>query len=129
MQSLNTSLLLVHAENDWEIPSTHSETLFNALLEPMLPPLPVPPSTPGGWSTEEWSAFADRQLTRSAKREKLVTRTSIPNFGTLESFHRSDGGGGGGGSEVMFLKTLRGGHKRVGTIEAVHFTIRSVFHV
>jgi abhydrolase domain-containing protein 12 len=120
-QGLKTPVLIAHADNDWDIPSTHSDTLFNALLEPFLPPLPVPPSTPGTWSAEDWSAFATQQSKRIKGREALVTQTKINNFGTLEEFQRPDA------SKVIILKTLRGGHNKVGMEEGVQSIIRRVF--
>ena len=34
-------MLLVHAQDDWDIPHAHSAALFAAMLEPHLPALPL----------------------------------------------------------------------------------------
>jgi len=124
MKTLDIPVVLAHAEDDWEVPSTHSDALFNALLEPLLPSLPLPPSTPGAWSAEDWSDFANQQLKRTEGREALVSHTTIPNFGTLEEFQRSSVDA----TKVMLLKTLRGGHNVVGMLEGVQDIIRRAFH-
>lgn len=121
-QEIKIPVLIAHAENDWDIPHSHSDVLFNALLEPFLPPLPVPPTSPASWSTSDWSAYTLQQARRGEARAALVARTSIPNFGYTEKFDSDS-------QKVVLLKTFAGGHDRIGTLEGVQDTIGRVFQI
>ncbi|EEB87737.1 hypothetical protein MPER_14808, partial [Moniliophthora perniciosa FA553] len=78
-------VLIAHAENDWDIPYTHSEALFNAFLEPLLPSVKLP-FNPAALSKEEWSAFTTQIQARNAKRDEIVATTNFPHFGTISEF-------------------------------------------
>ena len=116
-------MLIIHAQNDWDIPSTHSAALFSSALEPYLPAIPTAPSAPSSWTQNEWEAFYKAQQERRAVYDKLVTNEKIDNFGTVESFERS----GEAGGKVVFLETIEGGHNMVGTYEGVYEIMRSTF--
>lgn len=109
----------MHAENDWEIPVSHSETLFEAILSPYLPPPLLFSKTP---TQEELEEIARQTAVRRERRDQLVQRTDIAAFGTLVE-------ASSGGRRVALLKTLEGGHNRVGELEGVQEVIRNIFHL
>lgn len=102
---------IAHAENDWDIPYTHSETLFNAFLEPHLPTVKLP-TNPAALSKDEWASFTSQVSARKERREELVTQTKLANFGSVEEF-------ADGNRDVMFVKLLAGGHDLVGVQEGL----------
>ena len=113
-------ILFIHAIDDWDIPYTHSETLFDALMEPILPPIASTASA--SWSKEEWDTFYTTNSARNSARNKLVTQSEIPHFGTVDEFVR-----GRDGHRVVFLKMIDGGHNKLGTYEGVHEVMRTTF--
>jgi len=122
IQAIKAPILFVHAENDWDIPYTHSETLFNAILEPLLPSTATPaPAT--SWSQEDWDKFYAIQSARASTRKELVAHGEIRHFGTVDEFMRPKDGG-----KVVLLKTVDGGHNKMGTFEGVQDVIRSTFN-
>lgn len=112
-------LLILHSENDWDIPHWHSDALFDSLLEPYLTPLAALPHNVTLWSNEEWSEYEGQMTLRDRERESLVTRTHIHNFGVMHEFESS-------GKKIVLVKALTGWHEP-GTIEGVQDTIRHVF--
>ncbi|KAJ6511983.1 Alpha/Beta hydrolase protein [Mycena vitilis] len=114
------SVLIAHAENDWEIPYTHSEALFNTFLDPLLPPTPSLPLNAASLTQDEWSAFAEKLAARKEKREEIVTSVELRNFGTVHEFTEA-------GRKVVFLQTLAGGHDYLGVQEGVHDVIGRTF--
>ncbi|KAG1791083.1 uncharacterized protein HD556DRAFT_1219100, partial [Suillus plorans] len=55
VQKLKVPILILHAEDDWNLSHTHSDALFDALLEPYLPPVYSTPASQELWSTQQWS--------------------------------------------------------------------------
>jgi abhydrolase domain-containing protein 12 len=104
------SILIAHAENDWELPISHSENLFEGLLSPIFPH--VPPKS-GSLTEEQWEENMER-------RRQLVIHTEIPHFGTMDECSW-------GGRKVVLLKTMEGGHNSVGELEGVQEIIRNMF--
>ena len=104
-------MLLVHAQDDWDIPHAHSAALFAAMLEPHLPALPL-----DAGATVEANAAAYRA--RADARAALVTRTEVPRLGVMEAFVY-------GGSDVVFLETRWGGHDTVGLLGGVQEVMRA----
>ncbi|KAG2064485.1 alpha beta-hydrolase [Suillus decipiens] len=117
---LKVPVLILHAENDWDISHTHSDTLFDALLEPYLPPVYSPPESQESWSTQQWSEYHAQLVTRRGMRESLLTRTVIPNFGSMDQFDNF-------GERITLLKTSIGSHNWVGVLEGVQEVIRVTF--
>lgn len=118
-QDINANVLVAHAENDWDIPYTHSDVIFNAFLDPFLPPLTVP-SNPMSLSSEEWESFTTQQAARAMKRRDIITSKNIQHFGTMDEFVA-------GGRKVVLLKTLAGGHDYLGVQEGVQDVIGKTF--
>ncbi|KAH7885140.1 Alpha/Beta hydrolase protein [Phlebopus sp. FC_14] len=112
--------LIVHAENDWDISHTHSDVIFDALIEPYLPPLDAVPMDVSSWTAQEWSIYQTQTTLRDQVRESLLTRTRMANFGVMDEFVAS-------GETVVLLKTLSGSHNEVGTLEGTQEVMRKVF--
>ncbi|KAJ7489039.1 Alpha/Beta hydrolase protein [Mycena latifolia] len=117
---ITQSVLIVHAEDDWEVSPTHADVLFAAFLDPLLPALPALPAAPAQPSAEDWAAFAAQQAIRSEARKEVVTTTHIPAFGTLEEAEAL------GGRRVALLKTYKGEHD-VGRLEGVQDVLGRMF--
>lgn len=120
IQKLKVPILILHAEDDWDISHTHSDALFDALLEPYLPPVYSPPVSQESWTTQQWGEYHAQLVTRREARESLLTRTVIPNFGSMDQFD-------GFGERITLLKTSTGSHNEVGTLEGVQDVIRVTF--
>ncbi|KAG2060682.1 alpha/beta-hydrolase [Suillus hirtellus] len=120
ISKLKVPILILHAEDDWDISHTHSDALFDALLEPYLPPVYSPSTSQESWSTQQWSEYHAQLITRRETRESLLTRTVIPNFGLMDQFD-------GFGERITLLKTSTGSHNEVGTLEGVQEVIRATF--
>ncbi|KAL1744083.1 Alpha/Beta hydrolase protein [Schizophyllum fasciatum] len=95
----SADIVVAHSENDYDIPHTHSETLFAAFLAPIL----------------ATSANDDTARHLPIRREDIVKRTPIRNFGVVEEFVDSRSGG----RRVIFVKALAGGHDYLGVQEGV----------
>ncbi|KAG6908332.1 hypothetical protein DXG01_005243 [Tephrocybe rancida] len=113
-------VLIAHAEDDWDIPYTHSVVLFEAFLKPSLPPLDLPEGL--SVTQESWEKFWAQRDIWTTKRAEIVTTTELPNFGTIEEFTADD-------RKVLFVKTLAGGHDYLGIQEGVQDFIRTTFNV
>ncbi|KAF9267591.1 alpha/beta-hydrolase [Marasmius fiardii PR-910] len=104
-------VLIAHAANDWDIPYTHSEVLFNAFLEPHLPSVQLP-SNPAALNKEQWSTFTNQITARNAKMDEIVETTNFPYFGTVKKFSENE-------RDIVFVKTLEGNHDYVGVQEGL----------
>ncbi|KAG6844517.1 hypothetical protein H0H87_006278 [Tephrocybe sp. NHM501043] len=117
---IQAPVLIAHAEDDWDIPHTHSVVLFDAFLKPYLPPLDLPEGL--SVTQESWEKFWAQREAWTAKRTELLTITKLPNFGIVEQFEAD-------GRKVVFVKTLAGGHDYLGVQEGVQDFIRTSFNV
>ncbi|KAF8895313.1 Alpha/Beta hydrolase protein [Infundibulicybe gibba] len=108
---IKDSVLIAHAENDWDIPYSHSQVLFNAFLEPVLPDVEVPDNA-FSITKAQWSAILDQQAARASKRNTIVISQHLRNFGTTEEFEHD-------GRKVKLVQTLAGGHDYLGVQEGV----------
>ncbi|KAG7088624.1 hypothetical protein E1B28_012597 [Marasmius oreades] len=104
-------VLIAHAVNDWDIPYTHSEVLFNAFLESHLPSVELP-SNPAALSKEQWSRFTNQITARNAKMDEIVDTTNFPYFGTVKRFSEGE-------RDIVFVKTLEGSHDYIGVQEGL----------
>ncbi|PPQ68412.1 hypothetical protein CVT26_006084 [Gymnopilus dilepis] len=111
--NITASVLIAHAENDWDIPHTHSDVLFQAFLEPHLPPVDTP-ENPFGLKTEEWDVIRAQQTLRLNKRDETVKTTNIDRFGRVDEFWDA-----GNDRQVVLVKTLAGGHDYLGVQEGL----------
>ncbi|PPQ75826.1 hypothetical protein CVT24_002692 [Panaeolus cyanescens] len=119
---IKSSVLLVHADDDWDIPSSHSTTLFDAFLEPHLPSPAHVPENP--LSAAEWENYTIQDTMRISKRKNLVSTTHIAGFGLYEETNPELVALEG--RKVALLRTERGKHD-IGRVEGVQDTIGRMF--
>ena len=119
-------LLIVHAENDWDIPHAHSQTLFDAFLEKHMPPLPLAEAedaTIGPLNANELSErVAQVSQERLALRHELVAARDVPRLGRVEVFAKDRAHG-----PVAFFRTRWGGHATLGLVEGVQDYMAEMF--
>lgn len=123
--------MLGHAINDYDIPHTHSSTLFNALVSTIMPSLPPLPRTPNEWSKDDWSHYGKQKELYDAEYKLLVERTEVPNFGVVETAVAPSSGVEGEGTtrKVVLAKVEAGGHNHVMHYEGMQDVIRQVFEL
>jgi abhydrolase domain-containing protein 12 len=114
-------VLIAHAENDWDIPDSHSDVLFQAFLERHLPPLDMP-SNVLAMSKEDWEVVEGQQKARQNKRNEILKSTTLANFGRVDEFSEE-------GRKVVLVKTLAGGHKYLGAQEGLQDIIGRTFAI
>ena len=114
----------MHAEDDWDIPHAHSQTLFDAFLESRLPALPEVTAALAGAPEEVAERIATLAQQRAALRSELVAVRDMARFGRAEVFARDAAHG-----EVAFIRTRWGGHDRVGLVEGVQDYMAEMFHL
>lgn len=118
---IKSSVIIAHALNDFDIPYTHSEVLFNAFLKPHLPAItPLPTTLPV--PTDTWNQFEIQRQAHFAKREVIVTSTDIGNFGTVDEFEQE-------GRKIVLVKTQAGNHDFLGVQEGLQDIIGRSFRL
>ena len=131
-QNLKAPLLIVHAEDDLDIPVWHAQMLFDAFLEKHLPPLPEITSEMMAVMVSDEDAAPPSELAesvtallqeRAARRKELVRGSEMERVGRVEVFakDRADG-------EVVFLHTRWGAHD-VGLVEGVQDFMAEMFNM
>ena len=113
--------MIAHAENDWDIPDSHSDVLFQAFLERQLPPLDMP-SNVLAMSKQDWEIVEGQQNARQKKRNEILKSTTLANFGRVDEF--SDNG-----HKIVLVKTLAGGHDYLGVQEGLQDIIGRTFGI
>ncbi|KAG5654775.1 hypothetical protein H0H81_003783 [Sphagnurus paluster] len=113
---IKCSVLIAHAEDDWDIPHTHSQVLFDAFLG--LPSLDLPEL----FSQEAWDKFSIQREAYASKRSQIVTTWELSNFGTVEEFIDE-------GRKVVFVRSLVGGHDYLGLQEGVQDFFKRSFSI
>ncbi|KAF8495779.1 alpha/beta-hydrolase [Russula emetica] len=119
---LKAPLLIVHAEDDLDIPVWHAKVLFDAFLEKYLPSPPkitaemVDAST--GRAVGQFSTLLEE---RAMRRRELVTVREVERVGRAEVFSKDRGD-----NEVVFLHTWWGAHD-VGLVEGVQDYMAEMF--
>ncbi|KAI5896373.1 alpha/beta-hydrolase [Schizophyllum commune H4-8] len=109
----SADIIVAHSENDLDIPHTHSETLFEAFLTPVLPTI----------SDAEHPQANGREGRRALRREDIVKTISIRNFGTVQEFEDTRSGG----RRVIFVKALAGAHDYLGIQEGLQDILARTF--
>lgn len=120
LQRVTVPVLIVHAEDDFDISHTHSNAIFDALIDPLLPSVDPLPREPGLWTKEQWRTYQMQMKTKRGARERLLNRTDMPHFGVMDTFSAS-------GETIVLLKTLTGSHNEVGALEGTHEVMRKLF--
>jgi abhydrolase domain-containing protein 12 len=108
---------LVHADDDFDIPSSHSADLFDTLLEPLLPPPVLTQEVlrlPLSISPEQWKEFRTGEVLRRRVRDEIIQTDRVEQFGRISRFKRSDSG-----TQVVHVESRWGGHNHVGRLEGV----------
>ncbi|KAF8583341.1 alpha/beta-hydrolase [Ramaria rubella] len=115
LPTIKTDIILVHAEDDFDIPSSHSTDLFDTLLAPLLPPRSLTKeelSHPASVSQEQWGEFRIQEEIRQKVKEDVVQVKEIGGFGRINRFERN-------GAQVVYVESKWGGHDHVGRLEGV----------
>ncbi|KAF7297732.1 AB hydrolase-1 domain-containing protein [Mycena kentingensis (nom. inval.)] len=115
-------ILIAHAEDDWDIPYTHSIALFDTFLDPFLPAAPSLPENAAALSHDEWSVFNTQLSLRRDARAGLLRTTEINNFGTVQEFADEKHG-----RMVVYVQTHAGGHGLLGVQEGLQDVIGKMF--
>jgi abhydrolase domain-containing protein 12 len=119
-QGLKAPLLIVHAEDDQDIPFWHAKMLFDAFLEKHLPPLPE--ITAENVSTvEAGKNFGGLLQERAVRRGELVMAREMERVGRVEVFSKDRPDG-----KVAYLQTWWGAHD-VGLVEGVQDYMAEMF--
>ncbi|KAH9015730.1 Alpha/Beta hydrolase protein [Lactarius deliciosus] len=124
LQSLKAPLLIVHAEDDLDIPVWHAQMLFDAFLEKHMPALPEIASemtavmAPPGEVAESVAALMQE---RAERRRELVRVREMERVGRVKVFSKDRADG-----EVVFLHTWWGAHD-VGLVEGVQDFMAEMF--
>lgn len=114
-------MLIAHSSSDVDIPHTHSHTLIENLLNPLLPPSVSLPSYPGETFTAiEFQQYTDSLTKRKEARSLLVRKREVQNFGVVEEFEGKYG-------RVVYVESFWGGHDMVGAQEGVQDEIAKMF--
>jgi len=121
---IKSSVLIAHADNDWDIPSTHSSILFNAFLSPYLPSYPATPENP--LSLTDWENYTLYENIRVSKRSDIVSTMSIDGYGVYEETNSKFVKMEGLERKVALLRTESGGHD-IGRVEGVQDAIGRMF--
>lgn len=107
--------------NDWDIPYTHSEVLFEAFLDPYLPPLNETLSAKSrSLSQDQWQTFMSELSARQEKKAEIVSTKTIPNFGEVQTFKDTE-------RSVTFVKMLQGKHDYVNLQEGLQDVVGRTF--
>ncbi|KAJ7182914.1 Alpha/Beta hydrolase protein [Mycena crocata] len=120
ISEFTASVLIVHAEDDWDVLPTHADALWDALLAPLLPALAPLPSSPAEFAAVDWKEAAAEQAARDAARAELVQTTSVSAFGKLEEAVVA------GGRRLAQLRTHKGKHD-LGRVEGVQDVMGRMF--
>lgn len=121
-QNITASVLIAHAENDWDIPDSHSDVLFQAFLERQLPSLDIP-SNVFAMSKQDWEIVEGQQKARKDKRNEILKSTTLVNFGRIDEFSEKNG------RKVVLVKTLAGAHDYLGIQEGLQDIIGRTFAI
>ncbi len=114
--------MIVHAEDDFDIPVWHARILFDAFLEKHLPPLPkITAELVDASKGRAKSQFSTLLKERAVRRRELVTAREMDRVGRVEVFSKDRGD-----NEVVFLHTWWGAHD-VGLVEGVQDYMAEMF--
>jgi abhydrolase domain-containing protein 12 len=114
--------LIVHAEDDQDIPVWHAQMLFDAFLEEHLPPVPeVTADMMNASAAEVEKSFSALLDERAVRRGELVTVHEMERVGRVEVFSKDRPDG-----KVAYLQTWWGAHD-VGLVEGVQDYMAEMF--
>ncbi|KXN88127.1 Monoacylglycerol lipase ABHD12 [Leucoagaricus sp. SymC.cos] len=119
--NINGAVLIAHAENDWDIPHSHSDVLFNAFVDTVLPEPKLPKKAMRA-TKEDYDAMTTLLEKRRVVREKVVDYIGMGGFGYIERFRDGEKK-----RNVTLVKTKYGGHDYVGVQEGVQDAMGRMF--
>ena len=108
-------------DNDWDIPSSHASTLFNAFLTPYLPT-----SENNSLSHTDWNNYSLHENIYAPKRSDIVSTTLIEGYGVYEETNDDFIGMEGLERKVALLR-IESGHHDIGRMEGVQDTVGRMF--
>jgi len=122
---IKSSVLIAHADNDWDIPSSHSTILFEAFLSPYLPSYPATPENP--LSLTDWDNYTLYENVRASKRSDIVSTTLIEGYGVYEETNSEFVRLEEGLERKVALLRIENGEHDIGRAEGVQDTIGRMF--
>ncbi|KAF8158229.1 Alpha/Beta hydrolase protein [Crassisporium funariophilum] len=117
--NITASVLIAHAENDWDIPHSHSDVLFQAFIEKHLPPVDMPANA-FAMTAQEWDVVSGQTKARVEKRDSMVKSRQLAHFGRIDEFWEEE-------RHIVLVKTLAGGHDYLGVQEGLVDIIGTTF--
>lgn len=127
LPSVSCPVLLIHAEDDFDIQIFHSQHLFDAMLEPLLESYPFTKqelSQITMKTKEQQELFNEVSVKRRTQAASFVSKEGLTGLGNLFTFRRGDGKGA-----VHFLRSQYGGHNQIINFEGVMDVARNVFNL
>ena len=112
-KDISCPITIIHATDDWDIPVSHANVLFDALLESLLPAYPFD-QREMLLGKVPYSEVLQVISQRKARREEVITAKEIDGLGTIRSFAREEDKG-----DVVMLETTWGEHNGITEIEGV----------
>lgn len=116
--------MFIHSNDDFDISIAHSQTLYEALLESHLPPIPYNEEdirSKKAPFAEMMDAIKRVNTERASIREQVETVFDLGNVGKVMSFPRPELQGG---QRATFFKTNFGGHNMIIVQETVMDMVR-----
>lgn len=121
--------MFVHSNDDFDIPVVHSQTLYEALLESHLPPIPYNEEDIRRQKApfaEMMDAVKRANVERAGVREQVETVLDLGKVGKVMSFTRPQLQGG---RSATFINTNFGGHNMIIIQETVMDVVRDTFNL
>ena len=121
---ITAPVLIGHSLDDWDIPASHSEVLFDAYLDPHLPAYTPPAMGPSALSAEEWAKLSEAREARREARAAFIQHESLAKFGEVDEFWDPKNE-----RRVTLVKTLAGGHDRLPLQEGLQDIVKRKFEL
>ncbi|PVF99542.1 alpha/beta-hydrolase, partial [Serendipita vermifera] len=124
LPNITAPILLVHAENDFDIQTDHSQRLFDATLEPYLEPYPFSETEMRQLqlaSDDRVRVINEVAQKRRIQKEALVSEVNLGRPGKFSTFERTNQG------TVNLFRSTWGGHDGIINYESVMDITKSVF--
>ncbi|KAG9121653.1 hypothetical protein FRC07_002312 [Ceratobasidium sp. 392] len=113
INDISCPITIIHAADDWDIPVSHAITLFDSLLEPLLPAYPFDQNEMFLGKVPH-SEILKAVEARNVRREEVIATLETEGLGTVRRFERGEDKG-----SVVMLETTWGEHNGITDIEGV----------
>ncbi|CED84177.1 Predicted alpha/beta hydrolase [Phaffia rhodozyma] len=117
-----TKILIVHAQDDTEIPSIHSSDIFHAVLHADLG-MELLNVIPSGLGVAQMEVHTEKFKERGRIIKDRVEERVVEGWGVVKWFYRSHSDG----VAVTWVETLKGGHDSVGGAEGTISLMGSIW--